>query len=48
MRAPETFKHHYETNTDIWAAGVILYYMVMGKYPFTGHNQRDVGLQIIR
>ena len=33
-------------SSDIWAAGVTLYYMIMGEYPFKSNNYPDLYNQI--
>lgn len=37
--APEMFEGEYSRQSDIWAVGVILYYMLAGVRPFLGQNQ---------
>lgn len=32
--APEMFRHHYGPKVDIWSAGVMLYVLLFGRYPF--------------
>ncbi len=37
--APEIFaKKKYDNQVDIWAAGVIFYYMIFAAYPFKSMN----------
>jgi serine/threonine protein kinase len=34
---------HYDGRlTDIWAAGISLYYMFFREYPFSGANEMDL------
>ena len=37
--APEICKNkEYDTKCDVWSAGIIIYFLFTGKYPFMGHN----------
>ena len=40
--APETIKGEYDEKCDMWSIGVILYYILSGKFPFTGHSNFEI------
>ena len=40
--APEVLNRNHHTKSDLWSAGVILYYLVSGYYPFNGSSQNEV------
>ena len=39
--APEILLRNYSSSCDVWAAGVILYIMLCGFYPFEGDNAEE-------
>ncbi|CAI2360463.1 unnamed protein product [Moneuplotes crassus] len=39
--APEMILRNYSSSCDIWAAGVILYIMLCGFYPFEGEDEEE-------
>ena len=39
--APEIILRNYSSSCDIWAAGVILYIMLCGFYPFEGEDEKE-------
>ena len=49
--APEAFKGLLNVKSDIWSAGVILYILFLGKFPFQGDSlaemERDVSSHVI-
>lgn len=36
--APEVLKRSYTEKCDLWSCGVLAYYLLSGRYPFTGAN----------
>jgi len=43
--APELFakKNPYNPfKVDVWALGILLYYLFEGTYPFKGYNEKDL------
>ena len=37
----------YGKEIDIWALGVLLFYMLSGRYPFIGINEKELANQIV-
>ena len=40
--APETIRGEYDEKCDVWSIGVILYYILSGKFPFTGNSNMEI------
>ncbi len=45
--APEQFDDKYDRRVDLWAIGIILYEMLVGKPPFTGKTPAQITKQIL-
>ena len=46
--APELIGQHYNHSADVWAAGVLTYLLLFGRYPFDGHSHQDIMLLILK
>ena len=40
--SPEIIKGNYDEKCDIWACGIILYILLVGKPPFSGNTDKEV------
>ena len=40
--APEVIDENYSYECDIWSLGVVLFFIMSGKYPFMANNQKDL------
>ena len=45
--APEMIRQQYSKSVDLWSAGVMVYLMLFGRYPFDGNND-DIIISKIR
>lgn len=49
FKAPEIFlRHDYNESIDIWSFGVLIYVLLIGKYPFDGNKEEIIRKEIIR
>jgi len=46
--APEVFNMECGFPSDIWSAGVMLYWLLSGEFPFKGSNKMQLGMQVVQ
>jgi len=45
--APEILKKgSYDQQVDVWSAGIIVFYLLFGSFPFTAKNKVDLFYKI--
>jgi calcium-dependent protein kinase len=44
--APEIIDKKYEYQCDLWASGILMYYLLSGTFPFQGSTYADVLINI--
>jgi calcium-dependent protein kinase len=44
--SPEVLKNNYNEKCDIWACGVIMYFLLSGRPPFTGFDDEEISESI--
>jgi len=44
--SPEAIKNNTSTNCDIWACGIIMYYLLSGAFPFNGNDLEEIKTKI--
>ena len=45
--SPETLTNNANSNCDIWACGIIMYYLLSGAFPFIGDDIEEIRTKII-
>lgn len=46
--APEVIQGKYDQKCDIWSAGIILYLLICGEFPFNEANEEDLYKKIVK
>eukprot|EP00931_Biecheleriopsis_adriatica_P080097 TRINITY_DN53456_c0_g1_i1.p1 TRINITY_DN53456_c0_g1~~TRINITY_DN53456_c0_g1_i1.p1 ORF type:complete len:717 (+),score=146.58 TRINITY_DN53456_c0_g1_i1:21-2171(+) len=46
-KAPQVYAHHYTNKADLWACGVILYFMLSRRLPFDGGSEEAIKAKVM-
>lgn len=46
-KAPQVYAHSYSQKCDVWACGVIMYYLLSARLPFEGRDQEELHKKIM-
>ncbi len=46
MQAPEVFDMSYGFPADVWSAGVTMYWILSGDFPFKGRNKVELARRV--
>ena len=45
--SPEVLANDYSSGCDVWACGILMYYLLSGYFPFDGNNEEEIKSKIL-